>query len=209
MDPLRCILPSGLYLVLHQFSALHSYTPHELQSHRVSAQGGVLLGCEEHPNPAPASLPRHSPGLLQSPDVPEHSALGLGRSRSHQLRLSWCCCSGDHRSCVRAAEGSACLRARLFHSSLSGISELGHVRIISCSLLLFLIPTNSEGYHSTSVLLFTDKILFDHHILVPVADLPFPHKSFSTEKLQSTAGICEAVTVTGYFTPHPWICEKI
>lgn len=57
-------------------------------------------------------------------------------------------------------------------------------------------------------MLFTDKILFDHHILLPVADLPFPRASFSTEKPLSTAGICEAVNITGYFTPHPCICEK-
>lgn len=57
-------------------------------------------------------------------------------------------------------------------------------------------------------ILFPDKILFDHHILVPVADLPFSQASFSTEKPLSTAGICEAVDIAGYFTPHPCICEK-
>lgn len=57
-------------------------------------------------------------------------------------------------------------------------------------------------------MLFTDKIFFDHHILVPVADLLFPHAFFSTEKPLSTAGICEAVNITGYFTPHPHICAK-
>lgn len=54
-----------------------------------------------------------------------------------------------------------------------------------------------------------DKILFDHHILAPVADLPFSRASFSIKKLPSTAGICETVTITGYLTHvYPHIYEE-
>ena len=57
-------------------------------------------------------------------------------------------------------------------------------------------------------MLFPDKILFDHHILVPAADLPFSRASFSIEKLSSMAGICETVNITGYLTPYAHIYEK-
>lgn len=76
------------------------------------------------------------------------------------------------------------------------------------SIALSLLQQTVEVITAHLLVLFTDKILFEHHILVPLADLPFPHASFSTEKPLSTAGICEAVNITGCFTPHPCICEK-
>lgn len=139
MDPLRCILPSGLYLVLHQFSALHSYTPQSCSPTGSQRRVGSCWAVRStQTQPSLLAQPEAQPRLLQSPAVSELTALGLGRSRSHQLCLSWCCCSGDQRSWVRAAEGSACLRASLFHSSLSGnqswaMSELFHV--LCCSSL--------------------------------------------------------------------------
>lgn len=57
-------------------------------------------------------------------------------------------------------------------------------------------------------MLFPDKILFDHHIPVPAADLPFSQASFSIQKLSGMAGIFETVNITGYLTPYPHIYEK-
>lgn len=76
------------------------------------------------------------------------------------------------------------------------------------SIVLFLLQQTVKVITAHPFMLFTDKTLFDHHILVPVADLPFSHASFSTEKPLSAAGICEAVNIIRYFTPHPFICEK-
>lgn len=83
-----------------------------------------------------------------------------------------------------------------------------HVSYFTFTISLFLLQQTVKVITAHPFMLFPDKILFDHHILVPVADLPFSQASFSTEKPLSTAGICEAVDITGYFTPHPCICEK-
>lgn len=57
-------------------------------------------------------------------------------------------------------------------------------------------------------MLFPDKILIDHHILVPVADLPFSWASFSIKNFPSTAGIYETVIISGCLTPYLCIYEK-
>lgn len=139
VDTLRCIFPSGLYLVVHQLCALHSYTPHKPQSHSGSPPRVGFCWAEANTNPASASFPSlgHSPGLLS-----EHTALGLDREFKEQeppalFCLSRCCWSGGQRCCVRPTEDSVCLRAWSLHSSLPGTPEVGPMLVISHSLSLF------------------------------------------------------------------------
>lgn len=71
VDALRCILPSGLYLVLHQFSALHSYTPHKLQSHRGLTPGWGPAGLWGAHKPSLSLLaqPEAQPRAAGSPQL--------------------------------------------------------------------------------------------------------------------------------------------
>lgn len=155
----RCIFPSGLYLVVHQLSALHSYAPHKPKSHRGSPPRVGFCWAEAHTNPASASFPSlgHSPGLLAVPSLLWAHSPWFGQEFKEQeppalFCLSRCCWSGGQRSCVRPTEDSVCLRARWLSSSLPGTPEAGPMlELFHVHYRSFLTPTNSEGYHSTSV----------------------------------------------------------
>lgn len=153
VDTLRCISPSGLYLVVHQFSALHSYTPHKPQSHRGLSPGWGPAGLwgAHRPNLSLLGQPEAQPRAAGSPQP--WIWTGNLRSRSHQHCLSRCCWSGDQRSCVRPSEWGLCVPQGQLVPFEPACSSRGwsHVRVISCSQCSSLTPTNSEGYHSTSV----------------------------------------------------------
>lgn len=150
VDALRCILPSGLYLVLHQFSALHSYTPHKLQSHRGLTPGWGPAGLWGAHKPSLSLLaqPEAQPRAAGSPQLSlSTQPWGFGQEQEPpalfvKVLLQWW-----PKELCQSCWGLCLPQARLFHSSLPGISELGHVTAISCCLT----PANSEGYHSTSV----------------------------------------------------------
>lgn len=173
-------------LVMHQFSALHSYTPHKLQSPRGShPRVRSCWAVRSTTNPASFPSLRHSPGLLAVPSL--FWDLDLDRESEEQDPPGVCqgaagvVTKGAVSDLLRAlcASGPGCsIQACLEYQRLGPCQSYFMFSIALCLLQQIVKVITAHLF-----VLFTDKILFDHHILVPVADLPFPHKSFSTENL--------------------------
>lgn len=140
VDTPRCIFSSGLYLVVHQLSALHSYTPHKPQSHRGSQPwvGPAGLWGTHRPSLRLLAQPEAQPRAAGNPQASIWT--GNLRSRSHQH------CGGDQRSCVTPAEWGLCVpqAGLMFSVTLSLLQQT--VKVITAHLFCcFLI----KSYFST------------------------------------------------------------
>lgn len=185
--------PSGLYLVLHQLTDLRCHAaPRRVPAQGLSPGWGPVRSTQ---NPAAASLPSmdRRPGLLVVSSLPLSMQpsvwIGNLRTRSHQHSFLKALLGWRAKELllgpVRSAEGSAYRPRDQVHWSYFVQACLKQQRLdlywnyFTFSVGLLLPQQMVEIIAEHAFMLFPDKILFDHHILVPAADLPFSQASFS------------------------------